>query len=62
MESDTNYFVRRAREERDAARKAEHPAARQSHIEMAERFEELTGAIKRHQASLGERIKSRITR
>jgi hypothetical protein len=45
MESDVQYFRRRALEERLAARKAAHPVARQSHLEMAAGFEELATAI-----------------
>lgn len=45
MESDAGYFSRRAREERDASARAAHPNARQAHIEMAERYEDLAGAI-----------------
>lgn len=52
MESDAVYFVRRAREERDAAHRAEHPAARKAHLDMAERFQELTDAIETHEAEL----------
>ena len=45
MESDSVYFFRRARQERDAARKAIHPDARQAHLAMALRFETLSEAI-----------------
>lgn len=49
MESDVAYFSRRANEERAAAMKATHPQARQSHLELAERYAELAGAIASHQ-------------
>jgi hypothetical protein len=42
MERDAVYFSRRANEERIAAMRAEHPQARQAHLEMAKRYRELT--------------------
>lgn len=48
MEADFNYFSRRAQEERIAAMKASNPAARRSHVEMAERYDELADSIERH--------------
>lgn len=45
MEGDRTYFIRRAAEERAAAVNAPHPAARKSHDEMADRYDELSGAI-----------------
>lgn len=45
MECDALYFSRRARQERAAARRAPHPGARDAHLVMAERFEELSEAI-----------------
>lgn len=47
MESDTLYFLRRARQERRAAISASHPDARNAHLTMALRFEELAEAIER---------------
>jgi hypothetical protein len=41
MEKDANYFRRRAAEERVAAMKAAHSAARRAHLEMAERYDDL---------------------
>lgn len=49
MEGDAAYFSRRANEERVAAMRAAHPRARQSHVEMAERYDELAGAIASHE-------------
>ena len=49
MEADFAYFSRRAREERVAAMKAPHPTARQAHIELAERYDELAAAIAEQQ-------------
>ena len=46
MEGDAGYFARRAKEERDASSRAAHPNARQAHVEMAQRYEDLAGAIK----------------
>ena len=45
METDVAYFSRRASEERAAATQAAHPAARQAHLEMARRYEEMASAI-----------------
>lgn len=45
MECDTLYFQRRARQEREAATAAPHPNARNAHLTMALRFEELSGAL-----------------
>jgi hypothetical protein len=45
MESDSIYFFRRARQEREAARRAVHPEARQAHLAMARRFDSLSEAI-----------------
>ena len=45
MESDQVYFTQRASEERTAALQARHSAARKSHAEMAERYEELVRAF-----------------
>ncbi len=36
--SDSNYFIRRASEEQAAAARADDPRARQSHIDLAERY------------------------
>jgi hypothetical protein len=45
MESDAAFFTRRAREERFAATKAEHPQARKAHLQMAARYADLSRAI-----------------
>ena len=45
MESDAAFFTRRAREERFAATKAEHPQARKAHLQMAARYSDLARAI-----------------
>lgn len=45
MESDSAFFTRRAREERFAATKAEHPQARKAHLQMAARYADLARAI-----------------
>ena len=36
--SDSQYFLRRAEEERAAAKRASNPRARQSHLDLAERY------------------------
>ena len=35
---DSSYFSRRAAEERDAAQRARDPRARQTHLDLAERY------------------------
>jgi hypothetical protein len=50
VEGDAIYFGRRAKEERIAALKCTHPNARQSHLEMASRYDELANAIAVHEA------------
>lgn len=45
MESDSLYFSRRAQQERDAATRASHSNAREAHLVMARRFENLSQAI-----------------
>ena len=45
MEFDDLYFSRRARQEREAARRATHPVAQRAHFVMAQRFDEVAGAI-----------------
>lgn len=56
MESDVSYFRRRASEERTAALQALHPAARQRHLEMAERYEDLVRAIAAREEHLRLRV------
>lgn len=53
MESDQNYFIRRAREERSAAARATCPQAQQAHLQMAVNYEGriLPVATQPHQAS-----------
>jgi hypothetical protein len=53
MEGDAIYFSRRADEERSAAMKAPHPTARESHLELAARYEELSTAILNRQVDFG---------
>ena len=45
MESDSVYFGRRAQQEREAARHAAHPDAREAHLTLARRFDRLSEAI-----------------
>jgi hypothetical protein len=45
-ESDFEYFERRASEERAAADRAAHWSARQSHLELALRYDEMVKATK----------------
>ncbi len=40
--SDSSYFQVRARREREAALRQQHPVARHAHLVMAERYERLS--------------------
>jgi hypothetical protein len=53
MEGDSAYFRHRASQERVAAMKAAHPNARQAHLEMAARFDDLAGSITARDYRLG---------
>jgi hypothetical protein len=44
LECDHDYFLRRAAEEREAAEHAAHPIARLSHLELAERYDDVAAA------------------
>jgi hypothetical protein len=52
METDTEYFRRRASEERTAALQARDSRARGAHIELAERYEDLVRGIAGHERFL----------
>ena len=41
MERELAYLSRRASEEREAAMSAAHPVAREAHLEMARRYDDL---------------------
>jgi len=45
MEGDRAYFRRRASDERAAALKAAHQKAREAHIQLAGRYDDLANAI-----------------
>jgi hypothetical protein len=45
MESDAVYFGRRAQEERETGLKSADARARQAHLEMADRYDELVLAL-----------------
>jgi hypothetical protein len=49
MDGDSLYFSRRGSEERRAAAAAVDPRARQAHLELADRYEELATAIGSHE-------------
>jgi hypothetical protein len=53
MESDAIYFARRAAQERAAAIKARHPGARQAHLDIADRYDDLIAAISAHERTHG---------
>ena len=55
MESDKEYFARRAASERAAAAEASHPAAQLAHSQMAARYDDMAAAIRRHDQVLGVR-------
>jgi len=41
METQSEYIKRRAKHEREAALKAQHPDVRRIHLEMAKRYEQV---------------------
>ena len=45
MANDRSYFMRRAAQERSAADRAADAAARKAHKELAERYQNLVGAV-----------------
>jgi hypothetical protein len=51
MGRDTEYYRKRANEERVAAMKAAHPKVREAHVEMARLYDEKLAAI-----SAGEQV------
>jgi hypothetical protein len=53
MNGDAIYFRSRASDERAAAEKAEHSAARQAHLDMAHRYDDLAAAIEEREKELG---------
>ena len=53
MESDIAYFRRRASDERSAALQARDPRAREAHVQMAERYEDLVRGMARYDEHLG---------
>ena len=53
MEGDVLYFSRRAKEARAAAMKAASSAARDAHLDMAARYEELAESIAAREQYLG---------
>jgi hypothetical protein len=55
-ESDCEYFLRRATEERSAAELAGHPSARRAHLELAGRYSEMAEAAARMAAPIEMRV------
>ena len=55
MEGDAAYFRSRASQEREAAMSAAHPKARQAHLELAERYDDLAGSITAQEEQSGSR-------
>lgn len=53
MEGDAAFCARRASEERAAAMKAAHPMARQAHMEMAQRYDDLAHSITAREKHFG---------
>jgi hypothetical protein len=53
MEDDSIYFARRAAQERVAAMKDAVPSARQAHLELADRYDDLARSIGAQGSSLG---------
>jgi hypothetical protein len=56
VESDTEYFRRRASEARTAALQARDSRARDAHLEMADRYEDLVRGIASHGQAAGLRF------
>lgn len=52
MDNNSQYYARRAREERDAAARSEHALVRQRHLEMAAAYELKLRAIAAEQARM----------
>jgi hypothetical protein len=53
MKGDATYFGERARQERAAAMKAASLPAREAHLELAKRYDELATALVSHESQLG---------
>lgn len=53
MESDSEYFGRRAAQETVAADKAPNAQARTAHLEMAERYRDIAVSIEKNERRLG---------
>ncbi len=53
MEGDIDYFARRATEEKAAANSAEHALARQAHLDLAERYDDLANSFAADEQRLG---------
>ena len=53
MKGDAAYFSRRAAQEREAAMRAALPSARQAHLELAARYDDLSSAITEREMHLG---------
>lgn len=45
VEDDSAYFRRRVAEEKAAAGRADHPNARQAHLDLADRYQDLADAL-----------------
>jgi hypothetical protein len=58
METDAQYFRRRAREEFFAAIRADHHKARRAHLDMAARYEDLVHALETQKPAPGESIEA----
>jgi hypothetical protein len=55
MLSDSDYFARRAAEERLAAERAINPSAREAHLELAARYEQAAATTHANIFSIGGR-------
>lgn len=56
MTTDGEYFSRRAKDEREAAMRAAHPKARQTHIDLASAYEGQLRALGATEGRLGIRL------
>jgi len=50
MKGDAAYFVERAKQERTAAMRAAKLEAREAHLELARRYDELVSALTAHES------------
>ena len=60
MEDDVSYFTRRAFQEREAAMRSSDMRARQAHLDMADRYQDLATSIEARERFLAVDLKGPI--